>query len=358
MKSNTYLTRKQAGFYRLVCPTLFNHYYIVSDPGTCRLMASPEVAGFDSYEAMLTPTIKALEILKSEDSRGLGNVNILTILRGGLNYPVEEACHKCGITVSDMSFMSCERVIVNNEITGLDVKYEKLHTEDNCCLVIGDIVASGATLKLCFQHVAERFKQKGHSIRKIIFFTVGGTKAIDIMEDMTEKIKALWPTFEGFECVFYEGIFSVYSDNGVTGINVPDIDFGWGGGAISPEFRQYVLDYDYAPALLEKCIIYDGGARRYEIGEHAKEVIAYWEDLLKVSDSSDYEAFLQEKIGYKPCDYESWLEKTHLSADEDLSALFQNERDYIEKLRAKSLKDICLTRLSQLKNDFAKFLND
>ena len=59
-----------------------------------------------------------------------------------------------------------------------------------------------------------------------MFFTIGGTKAISIMEAFTREIRTFWPGFEGFYCVFYEGVFTVYEDKGVTGVNVPYIDFG------------------------------------------------------------------------------------------------------------------------------------
>ena len=73
------------------------------------------------------------------------------------------------------------------------------------------------------------------------------------MERMTEQIGALFPGFEGFECFFYEGVFSVYRDKGASGINVPDIDFCWKDGVVLPEFRRYILDRP--DALFEKCII-------------------------------------------------------------------------------------------------------
>lgn len=321
-------------------------------------MASPEVVGFDSYAAMLPSTVKALEQLKSMDRKGLDRVNILTILRGGLNYPLEEACHRCGIMLTDISFMSCERIIRDGVITGLDVKYEQVHTEQDCTLLIGDIIASGATLKLCLWHFVEKFRKMGHSIRKIIFFTVGGTKAMDLMEEMTARIRTFWPGFEGFQCVFYEGCFTVYEDRGVTGVNIPDIDFGWKGGLITPEFRKYVADYTYAPALLEKCIIYDGGARRYKIGEHVEEVEAYWKDLRAVADSADYPAFLEEKAGYAMgTSYGQWLEINHYEDSESLRAVFDREQAYLASLSSRKLGDICSQRLEQLKNDLDKYSN-
>ncbi len=343
----------------MVDPSFLNDYFLVSDEGTRRLMASPEVVGFDSYAAMLPPTIKALEQLRSLDLKGLDRVNVLTILRGGLNYPLEEACHRCGIMLTDISFMSCERIIRDGVITGLDVKYEQTHTEPDCTLLIGDIIASGATLKLCLTYFIDRFRANGHSIRKIIFCTVGGTKAVRLMEDMTAEIRGFWPEFEGFQCVFYEGCFSVYTDRGVTGMNIPDIDFGWKGGLITPEFRHYIADYNHAPALLEKCIIYDGGARRYKIGEHVEEVEAYWHDLLKVADKTDYAAFLAEKAGYElGIDYDKWLEINHYEPSEFLSEVYASEQEYLAGLASQQLREICETRLVQIKDELDRYLDN
>lgn len=355
MLSNSHIISRGDGLYSLASDSFLNEYYIISDEGTRRLMASPEVVGFDSYMAMVPPTVKALKVLKEMDSRHLDRAGILTILRGGLNYPVEESCHSAGILTPDISFMSCERIIRNGIITGLDVKYEQVRTEPDCALIIGDIIASGQTLDLCLRHVIERFRAAGHNIRKIIFFTVGGTKAIGLMENLTADIRSFWPAFEGFQCVFYEGIFTVYDDKGVTGINTPDIDFGWKGGAISPEFRDFVLRYDYAPALLEKCIIYDGGARRYQIDLHAEEVTEYWKDLLSVADRTDFSTFIAEKTGCSGVSYEEWLEINRYTPDDRLRSLYELETAYIGKLASASLRSICEKRLAQLEEDFGKY---
>ena len=250
--------QQETSIYELQAQQFTNRYFILSHSGTRRLMAYPEVVGFDSYLSMLPPTVAALRQLFPQGQGG--DVDILTILRGGLNYPLEEACFRNGIRVSDIHFVSCERIIEDHIITGLEIKYEKLRITQDRTLVIGDIIATGDTLRLCLNQVVDRFRRRGGSIRKIIFFTIGGTRAIDLMEEMAEQIRGYFPNFEGFECFFYEGVFTVYEDQGATGINVPNIDFGWKEGAVAPEFRRYILDHPYS--ILEKCIIYDGGARR------------------------------------------------------------------------------------------------
>ena len=343
----------ETSLYEVQGPQFTNRYYIMSGAGTRRLMAFPEVVGFDSYLSMLPATIAALRLLFPGSG---GDVDILTILRGGLNYPVEEACFRCGIRVRDIHFVSCERIIEDHVITGLEIKYEKLRVTRGRTLVIGDIIATGDTLRLCLNQVVDRFRRRGGSIRKIIFFTIGGTRAIELMEKMAGEIRAIFPDFEGFECFFYEGVFTVYKDPGATGINVPDIDFGWKGGAVSPEFRRYVLDHPYS--LLEKCIIYDGGARRYEIPVHFHEALEYWEGVWGRAERIDPVRLVGEKLGYdQPVSYDEWRDITHFRElpETGLYELWSDERDLLEGAAALSLESIAAQRINALNTNLKQY---
>lgn len=339
--------QEDTSVYELLSGQFSNRYFIISHAGTRRLMAFPEVVGYDSYLSMLPPTVAALRHLFPQGQGG--DVDILTILRGGLNYPLEEACHRNGIRVRDIHFVSCERIIEDHVITGLEIKYEKLRVKKDCTLVIGDIIATGDTLRLCLDQVIDRFRRRGGSIRKIIFFTIGGTRAIDLMEQKTAEIRAIFPEFEGFECFFYEGIFSVYENAGATGINVPDIDFGWKGGIVSPDFRRYVMEHPYS--ILEKCIIYDGGARRYEIPVHFHEALEYWEGIWGRADRIDPVKLVGEKLGYdRPLSYAEWLKVTHFQdlMDETLKKLWADETELLEKAGALSLENIATQRIQAI----------
>ena len=332
--------------YKLRQEGLQNEYLIVSGDGTRRLMASPEVVGFGSYQSMVPATRQGMQYLVDN---GLdADVNILTILRGGLNYPIEECAFRAGLRVTNMDFLSCERIIEDDVIRGLDVRYQKVRTCRDCVLIVGDIIASGATLRMCMEHVLDWFRDHGGSFKKIVFFTIGGSNAIDLLEDLTDQVRSFSPAFEGFTCFFYEGIFNVYQDKGILGFQVPDIDFYWEDGVISPEFREYVVAHGYS--LFEKCIIYDGGARRYEIPDHYHEVIDYWERVLEASSRVDIMDLTHERIGYKaPISYEDWLKVTHFTELGDQSVLYSDERVFLAKARALTLKEIATTRLEQIK---------
>ncbi len=331
--------------YELRGSQLHNRYYLLSGPGSRELLSAPEMVGFPCYSALLEETVAALRHLQAN---GLGgDLDIFTILRGGLNYPLEEAAFRCGIRVRDMHFVSCERIAENHVIKGLEIKYDKIYPSRNRVLAIGDILATGDTLRHCFEHLMQKFLQKGGSIRRILFFTIGGTRAFPLMEALSAKLSAIFAGFEGIDCFFFEGAFTVYEDKGVSGINHPDIDFGWKGGVVSPEFRRFIVDRP--DALLEKCIIYDGGARRYNLPEHFEEVLEYWEGIRERAARIDMRALLEEKLGYAgPIEFEEWLDVTHLRGLEDLGPLWADEQALLQ--RDIDLRAVAARRIQSINN--------
>ena len=146
-------THSKAKLYRLDADKLFNKYYIVTSASTRPLLNSPEVVGFENYDRMCNPTQTTLDFF---NKKGLITAaNILTILRGGLNYPLEECCYRAGIPVNDMSFLSCERVFDGELISGLDIKYKKLSIIDGGTLMIVDSIATVDTLVKCLKHIVK-----------------------------------------------------------------------------------------------------------------------------------------------------------------------------------------------------------
>ena len=292
-----------------------------------------------------------------KEQKKVTTANILSILRGALNYPLEESCYREHIRVHDISFLSSERVFVEEEIAGLEIKYSKLTMVPDSTLLIGDIIASGETLIHCLRYVTDFYRSHGAKLRNIIIFTIGGTKGIEILEKLTQEIREFWPEFEGFITIYYEGIFSTYQDKGVSGINLPDVDFYWKDGIVAPEFRRETLSM--CSPLFEKCIIYDGGARRYEIHEHVEEVLAFWEGILKRADQIDFEELLAEKLGHAlEISYEDWIAVNHYQKIRraDTRWLYQQERGYIESVRGMSLKELAEQRIAEFTGTLKKYI--
>ena len=341
--------------YRLEGENYVNEYYVTSEAETRKLLNTPEIVGYEVYNCLIPSTSQMLYYLKEQ--KKVTTANILSILRGALNYPLEESCYREHIRVHDISFLSSERVFVEEEIAGLEIKYSKLTMVPDSTLLIGDIIASGETLIHCLRYVTDFYRNHGAKLRNIIIFTIGGTKGIEILEKLTQEIREFWPEFEGFITIYYEGIFSTYQDKGVSGINLPDVDFYWKDGIVAPEFRRETLSM--CSPLFEKCIIYDGGARRYEIHEHVEEVLAFWEGILKRADQIDFEELLAEKLGHAlEISYEDWIAVNHYQKIRraDTRWLYQQERGYIESVSGMSLKELAEQRIAEFTGTLKKYI--
>lgn len=342
--------------YRLKGKDFRNEYYIVSEAETRKLLSTPEIVGYDVYRCLLPATSQMMYYFK--DSGRITTANILSILRGALNYPLEESCYREHIRVHDISFLSSERIFnQKEEITGLAIKYSKLTMVPDSTLLIGDIIASGKTLIQCLNYVIDYYRKNGASLRNIIIFTIGGTRGIEILEDLAKKIRTFWPDFEGFIAVYYEGIFSTYTDAGVSGINIPDVDFYWKDGIVAPEFRKQVLASQ--DPLFEKCVIYDGGARRYAIHEHIEEVLGFWNQILERADKIDFKKLTEEKLGHElPISYEDWLDVNHYGhlLPNRTRWLYRQEQGFVQSLDGVTLKEIAEQRIAEFSNVLRKYM--
>ena len=341
--------------YRLEGGNYENEYYVVSEAETRKLLNTPEVVGYEVYHCLIPSTSQMLDYFKEQ--KKVTTANILSILRGALNYPLEESCYREHIRVHDISFLSSERVFNEDEIAGLEIKYSKLTMVPDSTLLIGDIIATGETLIHCLRYVTDFYREHGARLRNIIIFTIGGTTGIKILERLTKEIREFWPEFEGFITVYYEGIFSTYQDKGVSGINLPDVDFYWKDGIIAPQFRRETLSM--RNPLFEKCIIYDGGARRYEIHEHVEEVLEFWKEMLARADKIDFKALLDEKLGYAtPISFEDWVKANHY---EKISSsvnkwLYKQEQGYIQSMQDVTLREIAEERIEQFTTALKKYI--
>ena len=99
--------------YKLDGADYLNEYYVVSEAETRKLLNTPEIVGYEVYNCLIPSTSQMLYYLKEQ--KKVTTANILSILRGALNYPLEESCYREHIRVHDISFLSSERVFREEE---------------------------------------------------------------------------------------------------------------------------------------------------------------------------------------------------------------------------------------------------
>lgn len=97
--------------YKLAGGNYVNEYYVVSEAETRKLLNTPEIVGYEVYDCLIPSTSQMLYYFKEQ--KKVTTANILSILRGALNYPLEESCYREHIRVHDISFLSSERVFAD-----------------------------------------------------------------------------------------------------------------------------------------------------------------------------------------------------------------------------------------------------
>ena len=111
--------------------------------------------------------------------------------------------------------------------------------------------------------------------------------------------------------------------------------------------------------LFEKCIIYDGGARRYEIHEHVEEVLEFWRGIAERADQIDFRELLEEKLGYAlPISYEDWLIANHYEKirPADTRWLYRQEQGYAESMKNITLKELADQRIAEFTDALRKYI--
>ena len=78
--------------------------------------------------------------------------------------------------------------------------------------------------------------------------------------------------------------------------------------------------------------------------------MAYWEEVLEAADRVDIMDLTQERLGYQaPISYEDWLNVTKFTELGDQSVLYSDERVFLAKAKALTLREVATKRLEQIK---------
>lgn len=324
--------------------------YIVSNADTRKLLCNPEIIGYNIRQKLLLPSKDVLCFLN--ETIFLNNINIVNILRGGLNFPLEAACFDIGIDIDEISFLTSERVFLDNKVSRIESKYRKIANVPNATIIIGDIIASGETFYNTIRYLVEKYVYNKNQINKIVVFTIGTNNTFNLIHRLENKLKERWPNFQGIYVVFFEAVFTTYTSCGITKLNLPYVDFTFKDGILAPEYRKELLERLHI--LFEKCAIYDGGARRFEKNIHIDDTINYWKKLYSISNNINIEEFYNEKMGYGfnglfP-DLFEWIKlNNYEKLDEvEIVNLYHYEKSYYEKLQNFNLSDIATDRYNEL----------
>eukprot|EP01012_Entosiphon_sulcatum_P041641 TRINITY_DN55529_c0_g1_i1.p1 TRINITY_DN55529_c0_g1~~TRINITY_DN55529_c0_g1_i1.p1 ORF type:complete len:330 (+),score=49.73 TRINITY_DN55529_c0_g1_i1:29-1018(+) len=283
--------------------TIYSHsgavpHYVVSTPQTRKICNDPLTLGVRytrSLSVACAATLRGLQALDIPELRALTEKHtaVAHVLRGGLNFGLREALADAFDWNSHSSvFLSAQRQTAEGgDWVIQEHNYRKLSLDKDTFIVLGDVVATGTTLRHAFKAIGEAAKSSNVQITGLLVFTIGGPRAIEVIANAAEDYKQLFPHFGGASLVYFEGIFSMASAAQPLRLAIPDTDLV---RTNTPLLAAEFIESQYeAPSYpLERCTIYDAGSRAFAVHEYIEDIVDYWKKVLELAESgvtfSDY----------------------------------------------------------------------
>ena len=261
--------------------------FLVSTPESREVVNRPEIVGC-AYTTLLRRALTAaLETAPFRDeilSAAEHEVCVLHFLRGGLNFGIREALHDgLHLVRHGSAFLSSQR---RRGMSGRwhveEDQYRKIQVPERAVLLVGDVVATGATLEHGFRTIATQLRTVGGSIRRLIVFTIGCRQLETILAENDRRLRQSFPGYEGATAIYLEGRFTLVGDESPLRIAVPGTDLVRLDALLAPEL---VATQAEDPAFaLERCAVYDAGSRAFEVPAYLDDVLGYWQRVAVLAD--------------------------------------------------------------------------
>lgn len=207
--------------------------------------------------------------------------SVVHLLRGGLNFGLREALAEAyGWNRHGASFLSAQRKRKSSSPEDWEIcesEYRKFVVPSTASLILGDVVASGASLRHGLDTMLDAVRRHGSRLRSIVFFTIGGPRTEEVFGGLEERLRTEHPEYEGSTVIYLEGRFPVAWRDTPLSVKITGTDLLRQGRALAPEFVESQYDSPMFP--VERCTIYDAGSRAFEPRSYLIDVLEYWETV-------------------------------------------------------------------------------
>jgi uracil phosphoribosyltransferase len=274
--------------------------YVVSTPESRAICNDPFLVGMDYTNRLRHASEKALKALTSLTGFALEETRttVLHILRGGLNFGLREALSDAfGWNRHSSAFISAQRARQSEDPEDWHITegyYQKVYLAPQAHIVFGDVVATGTSLEFALKSLLAIAEKQGVSVRSVIFLTIGGIRAEEILSAVNEICYEQFPGYAGSAVVYFEGRFGVAVPETPVSIKISGTDLLRRDGLLTPEFIE--SQYENPAFPLQRCTIYDAGSRAFWLPEYLEDLEDYWGKTLDLATGNmDFDALLRER---------------------------------------------------------------
>lgn len=274
--------------------------YVLTTPETRAICNDPMVMGYDYTQKLEKGCATFLRLMKDSANIDLKENRsiVFNILRGGLNFGLRDALAKAySWNNHGSSFVTAQRARISEGSEQWHItedEYKKIDFPPQAQIIIGDVVATGTSLKHGLNIMIQEAVKHGNQIGSIIFFTIGGPKSEERLIEADAACRKHFPDYQGTHVCYIEGRFFVPTLETKVAIKVTGTDLMRCKSLMAPEFIE--SNYDFPSYPLERCTIYDAGSRAFQVKEYVDDVIDYWTKVLTFSETMSFEEMLAERF--------------------------------------------------------------
>lgn len=271
---------------RISCYRLLGDYtgqvktFVVSTSFSRDFLNRPEVFGVRFTNALRRAVTLALKNFPEREAiSGLRpeKISVIHFLRSGLNFGIRESLYEAfNFNTQLSSFLTSQR---QRDRYGRwfikDDQYRKLEIPDGVSFFIGEIVATGVTVENGFDIIFRQAKNLGRAVENVFFFTVGCHKIEKTLRKYDELFRSAFPGYQNTYLVYLEGKFHLADSKTRAAVKIQGTDLMRTPALLTPEFE--LSQFRALGPALERCVIYDGGARAFNVPDYLRDVRSYWE---------------------------------------------------------------------------------
>lgn len=234
----------------------------------------------------------AQELVPELDGIKNNEISEVVILRGGLAYQLDSAFSNVFDSYLPRCFVGARRHRVTKDEFEAELSYSNFEPlPDNGVVVIGDTIATGASVSRTIAEVRDELRKREKEIKSLIVFSAGAAfRGCSRLSDWIERFREWWPDFD-LHVFVAEAFFGL--DSGT------HLRYRKPGEAIVPETsKEFVNEAfgDYEDAYLPGniCAIFDWGDRNFKPDRHLKDVLQYSKVARKEAEDKESLDFLRK----------------------------------------------------------------
>jgi len=236
-----------------------------------RLLTDPVVTGSTYRRLVRSAVAEALAMFRADEAGGrvlcTDRMSVVTILRGGLSFGVEEAITIACAAEADVSFVGTER----STDASLKIVYERWEL-DSGPVITGDILATGGTMTAVLSRLRMATAPRRRRPAAVVLVVIGSAAGVDAVQ----RLLAGWDPSERPQVtvILLEALFALPAPD--TTVPFPRFSFDLlrSAAGSTPEYEAARLAS--VGSLFERCVVYDGGVRAFTPSAHVDDRSSWW----------------------------------------------------------------------------------